>query len=184
MSVSFRSLAWGMPIPVLVLAGCATAPNALQLPLRSAWYEGRAVHYVTTDVSDAEVAFEKGANYVPRLRELLPQSNGANLRQGSPLERVYAFVNTTQPTVFPSIPQPVGPDSRDAGYTPLWRMVKVTWQPGHRVVELRSEEEILAAQDRAELSLTLTDVVLNCPVIGVRGDPYLRGASLVRDSSR
>ncbi|MBC7940796.1 MAG: hypothetical protein H7Z19_13705 [Chitinophagaceae bacterium] len=167
-----------------LLAACAapTPPAsraALQLPLQTAWYEGRTVHYVTTDVSDAEVAAAKGANFVPRLKDLLPASAAADGRKRSLLERVYSFDNTTQPTVFPSVPKPVGPGSRDPGYSPLWRMVKVTWLPGRSPRELKSEEEVLAAQDKADVRLTVTDIILNCPVIGVAGDGYLRGSRLV-----
>jgi hypothetical protein len=63
----------------------------------------------------------------------------------------------------------VGSDSRSLGYTPLWRMVRVTWKANATRRELKSEEQILDAEDRGELQLQMTDVVLNCPVIAVEG---------------
>jgi hypothetical protein len=176
-------------LPLLVwaacLTGCATAPagppTALQLPIQTAWYEGRVVHYVTTDVSDRDLARAKGVNFVPRLKDLLPESPTADHRRGSPLERVYAFVNTQQPTVFPSVPRPVGPESVDLGYTPLWRMVQVNWQPGRKIIELKSEEAILQAEEQGEVKLKMTDFVLNCPVVWVQGDAPLRGVRLVSE---
>jgi hypothetical protein len=167
-------------VAVLTLLGaCATpaptpAPDAVQLPLLTAWYENRVVRYITTDVSDAAVAQAKGANFVPRLKDLLPESGGT----GSSLERVYAFADGTQPTVFPSVPLPVGGGSKSLGYTPLWRMVQVQWKKGLARRELRSEEAILDAEERGDVRLVTTDVVLNCPVLAVEGAGVLRGVTL------
>jgi hypothetical protein len=157
------------------LMACATPPvptvhgAALQLPLLTGWFEGRRVRYITTDVSDAAVAQAKGVNFVPRLKEVLPEAPGAAQRVGSPLERVYGFDDGVQAPVFPSVPLPVGSSSRSLGYTPLWRLVQVRWKAGAAPRELRSEEAILDAEDRGELRLVVTDVVLNCPVLAVEG---------------
>ena len=162
----------------LLMGACNTVapPNAAQLPLQRAWFEGRAVLYVTTDASDAEVAAAKGANFVPRLKNLLPK---AGVPGASHLERVYTFVNAKQPTVFPSVPHASGAARTDAAYTPLWRMVHVAWLPGRSARELKSEEQILQAQEQGDLALTVTDVVLNCPVLAVGDGPALRGTRFV-----
>ncbi len=94
------------------------------------------------------------------------------------LERVYALIGFDQPTVFPSAPAPVGAANRDASYTPLWRLVKVRWQPGRSAVELKSEEAILQAEERHDVRLTLTDVVLNCPIFGLEGAGALPGSRI------
>ncbi len=175
-----------------VLAACATPPAAppatppgaagLQVPLLSGWYEGRRVRYITTDVSDAAMAQAKGANFVPRLKDVLPEAPGAAQRVGSPLERVYGFDEGVPAAVCPPGPRPVGCGSRSLGYTPLWRLVQVRWKPGAAARELRSEEAILDAEDRGELRLVVTDVVLNCPVLAVEGagalPPPLHGPRL------
>lgn len=168
-----------------VPAPAASAPPRgwVQLPLQTAWFEGRRVHYVTTDVSDAQVARDKGANHVPRLKELLP-GPGQRGRLGVALERVYAFEGAVQSTVFPSVPQPVGAGSTDAGYSPLWRMVLVRWKPGVARRELRSEEQVLAAEEAGELTLTVTDVVLNCPVVGLEKEAALPGVRLMPPPGR
>lgn len=164
------------------LAGCAStasAPAGVQgsvtLPLQTAWFEGRKVRYVTTDVSDAEVARAKGANFVPRLRDLLVAAPGSP-RRSMPVERVYSIEGFAQPTVFPSVPSPVGAGSTSRAYSPLWRMVKVQWQPGRTTRELRSEEAVLDAEERGDVKLVLTEVILNCPVVALDGDPPLTGA--------
>lgn len=164
------------------LAGCASTASApageqgsVTLPLQTAWFEGRKVRYVTTDVSDADVARAKGANFVPRLRDLIVAAPGNPLR-GVPVERVYSIEGFVQPTVFPSVPSPVGAGSTSRAYSPLWRMVKVVWQSARTPRELRSEESVLDAEERGDVKLVLTEVILNCPVVAVDGEAALPGA--------
>lgn len=178
---TLASLVVGL-LAAAALAGCAStasAPSGVQgsvtLPLQTAWFEGRKVRYVTTDVSDAEVARAKGANHVPRLRDLVVATTAGPMR-GVPVERVYSIDGFTQPTVFPSVPSPVGGGSTSRAYSPLWRMVKVVWQPGRTPRELRSEESVLDAEERGDVKLVLTEVILNCPVVALDGEPALAGA--------
>jgi len=155
-------------------AGCASAPStsaaSVSLPLRTAWFEGHDVRYVTTDVSDAAAAAEQGVNFVPRLAEAL----GPNGRGGL-TERVYKLANFEQRPVFQSAPRPLGARNADAGYSPLWRLVLVTWTQPAQAQELRSEEAILAAEERGWVTLRLTSVVLNCPILAVDGQGSLAG---------
>lgn len=151
---------------VLLLTACGGAPRLkttgeVAFVVRVAWAEGRKVEYITTDVSDAAVAREQGVNHVPRLAHAVVKTPGAK----SLLERVYAFPGKEQIPVFQSAPQPAGPHNTDRAYSPLWRMVAVTWKPNARVRELRSEEAVLQAEDAGEVEVAVTDVVLNCPVL-------------------
>ncbi|MBB2487513.1 hypothetical protein H5407_19945 [Mitsuaria sp. WAJ17] len=95
----------------------------------------------------------------------MPSPPGASAPQRSLVERVCKFAGAAQWSVFQSAPSPTGAGNADRSYSPLWRMVLVRWSPAAVRQELRSEEAILAAQDRGELTLTVTDVVLNCPVV-------------------
>lgn len=163
-----------------LLAACAHAPvppGLVQLPLQQGWYEGEVVLYVTTDVSHADVAAAKGANFAPRLAHALPDGPP---RPGHPssVDKVYAVSNFKQPSVFASAPRPVGPASGDAAYSPLWRMVKVTWQPGRGPRELRSEEAVLDAAEKGEVVLEPTPVILNCPIVQRAGQGSLPGLVL------
>jgi hypothetical protein len=90
------------------------------------------------------------------------------------LARVYKFSNDEQINVFQSAPMPVGPENLDRSYSPLWRMVFVKWADSKFARELKSEEQILAAEERRELTLDVTGIVVNCPVTRDRGNA-LRG---------
>lgn len=151
---------------VLLLTACGgtrrlKTTGELALVVRLAWVDKRKVEYITTDVSDAAVARDQGVNHVPRLADALVKTPGAK----SLLERVYAFPGKEQIPIFQSAPQPAGPHNTDRAYSPLWRMVTVTWKPNARVRELRSEEAVLQAEEAGEVDVAVTDVVLNCPVL-------------------
>jgi hypothetical protein len=157
----------------------ARVPVQVQMPARRGWFEGEAVLYVTTDVSHADVAADQGANFAPRLALALP--GGQRLPgQRTSVDKVYAITNFEQPSVFASAPRPVGPASADTAYSPLWQMVKVTWQPGGRPRELRAEEAVLSAAERGEVTLEPTPVVLNCPIVQRAGQGALPGLVLPR----
>ena len=140
------------------------------LPLNRAWIDGRVVEYVTTDISDPTMAKALGVNAVPRLADAT-----AALPGHSVLERVYKFPNNEQISVFQSAPAPVGADNRDRNYSPLWRMVLVHWNHPAAAHELKSEEEILTAEDQHEVSLEVTSIVVNCPVVRESNGVALRG---------
>ncbi len=167
---------------MLALSACGTldygrVPNAIVLPTLPAWFEGRAVRYVVTDVSHADMAGMMGANTASRLSDALPHGATAGVRNA--LERVYKFPGTQQPAVFPSIPAPLGPASVDKSYSPIWRVVDVHWNSGRVARELKSEEQILAATERGETRLAITPVIINCPVVWVDGAAALPRTRLV-----
>lgn len=153
---------------VMLSSGCTTVqpsagPGQSSLPVLSGWFEGEEVFYITTDVSHADVAQAKGANFAPRLAWALPEGRSAPGR--SSVDKVYAVTNFKQASVFASAPFPMGSTSRDTAYSPLWQMVKVTWAAGAKPQVLRSEEDVLAAVERGAVALEATRVVLNCPIV-------------------
>jgi len=133
------------------------------MPLLRGWFEGQVVFYITTDVSDAVVAQAKGANYAPRMG--LALAARSNSTQATPVDKVYAVTNFEQASVFASAPNPMGHLSRETAYSPLWRMVTVTWKPGINARTLKSEEEVLDAVEKQLVTTAATDVVLNCPIV-------------------
>lgn len=151
----------------LAAAAVAAEPLEITLPVKEAWFEGQIVHYVATDVSDAGIARKQGINHVPAL--------ATTLKPGMPVERAYKFPNDEQAAVLPSIPRPVGGENADASYSPLWVLVMVRWQPGVTPHTLTSEEAVLAAADKGEVTLTRTQIVANWPVVRAHGET-LKGA--------
>lgn len=137
--------------------------DVVELPLISGWYDGKVVRYVTTDVSDKKAAADMGANYVPRLANAIVQQPQPG--QPGAVERIYSFVNFKQGGVLPSLPEPMGSENQNRNYSPLWQVHKVIWLPGKQPRVLKSEEEVLAAEDAGELKIEKTNIIVNCPVV-------------------
>ena len=162
-------------LSILLLASCSSylakpspsdqSKSTITLPLLLGWHEGKTVRYITTDVSDQAVAKAKNANYAPRLRDAVPKYPKPP-QVKTVLERVYAFPNQEQTrSVFASVPEPLGYESQNSHYSPLWLMFVVTWKDPAKATELTSEEAILSAEDQGLVTIERTDIVLNCPVI-------------------
>ena len=169
-SIGSRALRLAAMLAVAAALGACASPaprvpeGSLPLPLLRGWFDGEEVLYLTTDVSDAAVAREQQANFAPRLADALgpsPKRPG----QPSAVDKVYAVTNFAQGSVFASAPQPVGPRSLDTAYTPLWRMLTVTWVAGRTPHTLTSQEQVLAAAEAGTVTIATTDVVLNCPIV-------------------
>lgn len=155
----------------LLLSACAThdrqqSTSYANVPVQRGWFEGQTVFYITTDVSDAAVAEDKKANFAPRLANALPAPLARpQTPQPSSLDKVYAFAKTDQDSVFASAPSPMGHANRDAAYSPIWEMLVVTWKPGASKRVLKSEEEVLDAQEKGWVTLLSTGIVVNCPIV-------------------
>ena len=90
------------------------------------------------------------------------------------LERVYGFPNGEQSaSVFASMPQPLGYTSQDKHYGPIWIMCTVEWLLPDKVTALGSEEGIFQTEDKGCIKLTRTDVLVNCPIVGMGDDTFL-----------
>jgi hypothetical protein len=139
-------------------------PNTdVRLPPVQGLYDGDEVFFVHPEASDPEVAgmlteMMGGSPVlvVPRLAEV---SQGAT-------DDVYVFTNGVQgmgpfgfqPDVFASAPG-------DSTYSPLRRVVLVTWRDDGRARVLRSADEVTAAVDSNDVDLEKTDVVVNMPFL-------------------
>lgn len=153
--------ALGAVLLLCTTAATFAADQVVTLPLKEAWFEGEIVHYVSTDISDPGIAKKQGINYVPALAD--------TVKPGMPVEKAYKFPGDEQATVLPSIPRPVGGANADASYSPLWVLVMVRWKPGITPHTLKSEEAVLAAEEKGEIELTRTKIVANWPVVRARG---------------
>ncbi len=154
---------------LILISGCQNMGNhnskeSITLPLIQGWHEGHKVYYITTDVSDPDLAVKMNAVYAPRLRDSLPTyPKPPGLK--TVLERVYRFPETSNKSVFPSTPKPLGPKSEDKHYSPLWLLYEVRWNSGAQPRQLTSEEAILEAEEKQLVTITRTDIVVNCPIV-------------------
>jgi len=167
---------------VLLLSGCAASggirrPETISMPVSLGWYNGERVYYITTDITDPPMARGAGVNLALRMRDAIPTSPKPP-EQKDVLERVYKFPNGEQDAVFASIPNPVGPLSSDAQYSPLWILYAVRIVAGRNSELLSSEEAILAAQDAGKVTVTRTAIVINCPIVGTERGGLLPGMKL------
>ncbi len=127
-------------------------------PLIFCYYKGQVIYYIRIDTSDEATAQAQGLNHLPQLANVLTSQPAA-------YDDIYTVANYQQFNVVPSAPNPVGPRSTDPHYQPLWQVSQVSWNSGATPRVLKSEEAILEAKTRGEITLTKTNIVINCPII-------------------
>jgi hypothetical protein len=129
------------------------------LPIIFCWFKGQPALYIQTDASDPTVALQQGVNNVPIL------ANAINANPGA-VDDIYVVTNYKQGNVIPSAPIPAGPGNTNPNYSPLWQVSTVTWKAGATTPHtLKSEEEVLAAARAGFVTITKTNIVVNCPVV-------------------
>lgn len=139
--------------------------DAPRIPPVFGYYDGTDIAFVHPEASDEQVAemlttmMDSPVLVVPALGDV----------PDSVLSEVYVFANGVrprdhrgpfgfQPDVFANAPG-------DGEYTPLRRVVRVTWVNERDAEELRSEAEIVAAEQKERLTLERTDAVVNMPFL-------------------
>jgi hypothetical protein len=142
------------------------APSTDLAPLVTGFYNGEEVLFIHTEASDPDVAKMLTDMMGPHV-VLVPE-----LAQAPEplLANVYVFTNGVQgmgpfgfqPDVFDSVPG-------EEGYRPLRTVSLVTWQEGATPRELRSVEEIQAAEAAGEVAISLPDIVVNMPILSWPG---------------
>jgi hypothetical protein len=138
----------------------------ITLPLIRGFVKGHEVFYITTEASDKTVADHltnlTGSRvvYAPALKNAPADS----------LANIYQFKNGIKGT-GPEGFQPNVADSQpgDPGYSPIWRVNLVEWKQGVKPRELKSELEIIAAQEKGDLSIKPANVIVNCPFVKWNG---------------
>lgn len=147
-------------VPAQVMAGSVQSMD--MAPPVKGYYAGEEILFIHTEASDPQVTdmltMMMGPRVVlmPRLAEV-PESLLAN---------VYVFTNGLQgggpfgfqPDVFDAVPG-------DEGYSPLRSINLVTWQEGVTARELRSVEEVKAAESKGEVTIKRPGIVVNMPVL-------------------
>jgi hypothetical protein len=135
------------------------------IPLTRGFVDGNEVLYISTEASDRDLA-----SHLTNLTGFrVAYSPALANTPASALANIYAFANGIagpgplgfQPNVADS--QPGDPE-----YSPLWNVIMVEWQQAEPR-ELKSEEEILAALQAGEVTITRTELVVNCAFVEWEG---------------
>lgn len=128
-------------------------PRATNQQTFAGYYDSHTVTYLSTDTSSKAQAAAMHINYSAALAA----------DQASP---VMYLVGTraapNQLAVFAS-------ESGESDYSPLWRVTTVTWRTKVKRRVLTSESQILAAARHSQLTVTPSDIVLNCPIVSIGG---------------
>jgi hypothetical protein len=152
-------LAASVNLAAPAVAAESEAPSyTVELPLIPGWYKGKGIFYLQTEASDAGLAQSQQATYVARLSNALTAMPAA-------IDDIYHVTNFTQANVVPSAPLPEGPMNANPDYSPLWQVSLVTWVDPSQAHVLKSEEDVLAAAAAKQVTLTKTNIVVNCSII-------------------
>ena len=155
------------------ITACQTsAPNFAEIPAGKAYANGEVIYFTHTETSDKEVAelltqmMKSPVLYVPSLAQA----------PDSMLTPVYVFKNGIagsgplkfQADVFENTPD-------DAGYTPLRRIVFVTWKDEGQAKEVKSAAAIQTLASQNSVTLEKSEIVVNMPFITWKGGKTLVG---------
>jgi len=152
----------------------------VDIPLMKGYYNGDEVFHIATESSDKTHA------------DLLTKKNGWKVVEApalakspvSALANVHIFTNGAvgqgsmgqQPDVFDSTP------AQTNDYSPLRKITHVTWSDASKAKELKSVDEIMAAQTAGDVTLQETDIVMNYPMIKwPAGQMAIRAGSVTDD---
>jgi len=121
----------------------ARSPLHGQVPV-TGFFRGHHVRYL--DLGPVALAKRADGSYISDVDPLWHVTNGT----------------PRQHNIIDNIPGLNTPDD----YTPLWRVVLVTWTPGRTPHLLRSAKEVAHEAAEGDVRLVTTDTVVNCPVLG------------------
>ncbi len=138
-----------------------TTPNApVVIPLFKALYDSKGVLFIITEVSDKTMRDQIG-NFTGS-----PVNYEPNLTKSQDIGELWIFKNGVkgpglmgfQTNVLNSIPG-------DPHYTPLWKVNIVEWKTTSTPTILGSDDIIANAVKKGQITVTPTNVVINCPIV-------------------
>jgi hypothetical protein len=149
----------------------AATPSSISLPLSRGYVNGKIAYFITTDASDNQTAVEISnnlkikVNFAPSLA-FIPES----FRQQG-----YEFLNGVRGQGAFGFQLPVASKPpTDKDYSPIVQLNFVKWNSnitgsnnhtGNTVKELKSVNEIIAAQNNKELTIAKTNILINSPAV-------------------
>ena len=137
-----------------------TTSAPVVIPLVKALYDSKGVLFIITEVSDKTMRDQIG-NFTGS-----PVNYEPNLTKSQDIGQLWIFKNGVkgpglmgfQTNVLNSIPG-------DPHYTPLWKVNIVEWKTTSTPTILGSDDIIANAVSKGQITVTPTNVVINCPVV-------------------
>lgn len=134
----------------------------IDIPLSKGFVDGKEAFFITTDASDKKLAQnltnQTGfkVNFAPLLAKAPDES----------VAHFYVFKNGIKGKGSLGFQANVA-DSKpgDENYSPLWKIKIVQWNNNVAPKELKSETEIMDAKTKGNLTVTETDLIVNCPFV-------------------
>ena len=114
------------------------------------YYDNNQAVYIMTDTSNKAEAARDHINYAPSL--------ATSLARSVPMYLITNGKYAARGPVFGSWPG-------EGDYTPLWQEVAVTWKNPTQAVALGKDNQIQDLAKAGKLTLTMTGIVLNAPII-------------------
>jgi hypothetical protein len=148
------ALALAFVIPALAGNGAPRMGPATSIQRKAflGYYDGHKDTYFNTDVSSRAEAKMMHINFSPALA-----------KAGNAAEEIYLVSGKAavgQLAVFSSEPG-------EPTYSPLWHEMIVKWKPSATPELLVKDDQITELQKKGMLTVTKTNVVLNCPIVKV-----------------
>ncbi|MGD1836709.1 MAG: DUF7482 domain-containing protein [Nitrososphaeraceae archaeon] len=148
----------------------------IDIPLIKGYVDGTEIYYIATDSSDLETA-EKiteltgfKVNYAPILSKTPKEVAG----------QIFVFKNGIKGDgPFYSQISVLSGKPGDKNYSPLYHVNLVEWKDEHYAQELRSVDQILAAQEYGDLKIYETGIVVNKPAVKWDG-----GQLMIREETK
>jgi hypothetical protein len=143
------------------------ANTPIDIPLSKGYIDGNIAYFIATDASDKQAvdSISNNTGFPVNYAPLLAQTPNSSRGQG------YIFTNGIKGEASNGFQIPVAnavPGDED--YSPLWQTNFVRWNDNVTSArELKSVEEIMAAQSNGELTITNTNIIVNSPAIKWQG---------------
>ncbi len=160
----------------------ARASVPIDIPMAKGYENGNEIFFIATDASDEKIAQQATkllgfkVNFSPLLSQTPESARGQaySFTNGIPGKGPFGF----QIPVLSAKPG-------DPSYSPLLQINTITWKDGSTAKELKSVQEIMAAEKNGSLTVNKTGIVVNHPAIKWdNGQMKIRDDKNINDDSK
>jgi hypothetical protein len=140
--------------------------TTVEIPLSKGYIDGKIAYFIATDASNEQAvqSITNNTGFPINHAPILAMTPESERGQG------YLFLNGAKGEGPNGFQLPVAnavPGDKD--YSPIWESNFVSWNDNATARELKSVEEILAAQNNGELTITETNTIVNSPAVNMTG---------------